>query len=118
MSSPVAGAWESVSDTRQGLWVFTETHYSFVSMPKGRQRIEGREPTSDEMVEAYRTVNALTGSYTVSGSTLTLHRTANLRSEVTGLDVVAEFTVEGDRLRLRSVSGTSAQLDEVFRKVG
>ena len=92
MSSPVAGAWEPVSDTHQGLWLFSETHYSAVITRKGRQRIEGREPTSDEIVEAYRDVNALSGTYTVSGSTVTFKRAANLRADVIGLDVVAEFT--------------------------
>ena len=118
MSSPVAGAWEPVSDTHQGLWLFSETHYSVVITRKGRQRIEGREPTSDEIVEAYRDVNALSGTYTVSGSTVTLKRAANLRADVIGLDVVAEFTIEGDRLTLRSVSGTSTPREDVLRKVG
>ena len=107
MSSPVVGTWEPVSeDTREGLWIFTETHYSVVFAPKDRPRIDGREPTSDEITETYRNVDALAGPYTVSGSTLTLHRTAQLRLGLIGVDVVAEFTVDGDRLTLRSTSGT------------
>ena len=77
MTSPLVGAWELVSDTRQGIHIYTETHYSAVMMPKDRQRIEGREATSDEVMESYQDVNALAGTYTISGSNITLQRLAN-----------------------------------------
>ena len=122
MSSPLVGAWELVSDARQGVSVFTETHYSLVAMSKNRQRREGGEPTPDEAMEAYQDVAALAGAYTVSGSKVTLHRVANLRADVIGQDIEAEFTIEGDRLTLRNMSGASrrpAPLNQlVWRKVG
>ncbi|MFQ6028634.1 MAG: hypothetical protein ACE5Q6_14200 [Dehalococcoidia bacterium] len=117
MSSPLVGAWEFVSDTHQGVWVFTETHYSAVMMRKDRQRIEGRELTPSEVLEAYQSVNALSGSYTVSGSRMKLERTANLRADLIGVDMEAEFTIEGDRMTVRSISGTSVPRDDVWRKV-
>lgn len=116
MSSPLAGAWEFVSDTHQGVWVFTETHYSVVMMRKNRQRIE-HELTPNEALEAYQSVNALAGTYTVSGSRMTLKRTANLRAELLGGDLEAEFTIDGDRMTVRSISGTISPRHDVWRKV-
>lgn len=71
MSSPLVGAWEAVSDTDQGISVFTETHFSMVVMPKNRQRSEGSEPTPEEAMAAYRGVRALAGTYTISDSRAT-----------------------------------------------
>ena len=51
---PIAGAWERVSDTDQGILVLTETHFSMVVMPKNRQRSERSEPTPEEAMAAYR----------------------------------------------------------------
>lgn len=119
MSSPLVGAWELVSDTRQGVWVFTETHHSAVAMDKNRQRSEGGEPTPDQAMEAYQAVSALAGAYTVSGSKVTLHRAATLSADWIGQDMEAEFTVEGDRLTLRDISGTRNRPGPmVWRKVG
>lgn len=80
MSSPLVGAWEAVSDTDQGISVFTETHFSMVVMPKNRQRSEGSEPTPEEAMAAYRGVRALAGTYTISGSRATFKRVANLKA--------------------------------------
>lgn len=117
MSSPLAGAWEYVSDTYQGFWVCTETHYSVVLTRKNRQRIAGRDLTPNEALEVYQSVNALSGTYTVSGSRMTLKKTASLRADVLDVDLVAEFTIDGDRMTVRSISGTSRPREDVWRKV-
>ena len=118
MASPLVGAWELVSDTRQGIHIYTETHYSVVMMSKDRQRIA--EPTTDDILESYQDVAALAGTYTVSGSKITLHRIANTRAEAIGVDIEGEFTIEGDKLTLRTISGTSRRGagEQVLRKVG
>ena len=68
------------------------------------------------LLEAFYTCGALAGTYTVSGSTLTMERTANTRPESIGVIAVWEFTVEGDVMKARVVSGGAA--DEVtWRKV-
>ena len=74
MSSPLVGAWEPVSDAMQGVWVCTETHYANVSIPASRVRSERSDHTPEEAMEAYRDVNALAGTYTVSGSRATFKR--------------------------------------------
>ena len=120
MSSPLVGAWELVSDTHQGVMVCSETHYSFTISSKNRQRIE--EPATDDMVESYRDVNANVGTYTVSGAKLTFHRDGTLRINLIEVPAVAEFTaeftIEGDRLSWRLISGTTRPREDVWRKVG
>jgi len=72
--------------------------------------------TPEEALEVLYTCGALAGTYTVSGSTLTMERTANTRPESIGVTAVWEFTVEGDVMKARVVSGGAA--DEVtWRKV-
>ena len=120
MASPIVGAWEMVSDVDQGVVVFTDTHFSLVVMPKNRQRSTGGEPTPAEAMESYQTVRALAGTYTISGSTATLKRVANLRADTVGMDAVMEFSVQGDRMTLKAISGASRATGQemVWRKVG
>jgi hypothetical protein len=92
MSSPLVGAWEYVSNTRQGFMVLSETHYSMTIASKNRQRIE--EPTTDDILEGYWDVNALAGTYTVSGSKVTFNRVANIRVNHIDLPLEAEFTID------------------------
>ena len=52
----------------------------------------------------------------MSGTTLTLERTAHLRPERVGENAVLEITVEGDMLETRAVSGVSVS-DVTWRRV-
>jgi len=114
--SPLVGAWELVQDIWQGVAVFTGTHYAIVIMQKERNSPKGDQYTPEEALEALYTCGALAGTYTVSGSTLTMERTANTRPESIGVTAVWEFTVEGDVMKARVVSGGAG--DEVtWRKV-
>ena len=120
MSSPIVGAWEVVSDVDQGVGVFTDAHFSLVAMPKNRQRSTSSEPTPEDAMESYQTVRALAGTYTISGSTVTLKRVANSRADTVGLDAVMEFGTQGDRMTLKAISGASRATGQewVWRKVG
>ena len=114
--SPLVGAWELVQDIWQGVAVFTGTHYAIVIMQKERNSPKGDQYTPEEAFEALYTCGALAGTYTVSGSTLTMERTANTRPESIGVTAVMEFTVEGDVMKARGVSGGVA--DEVTWRRG
>ena len=120
MASPLTGAWEMVSDVDQGVVVFTDTHFSLVVMPKNRQRSTNSEPSPEEAMESYQTVRALAGTYTTSGSTATMKRVANSRADTVGLNAVMEFGIQGDRLTLKPISGTSRATGQemMWRKVG
>ena len=115
--SPLVGAWELVQDIWQGVAVFTGTHYAIVIMQKERNLPKGDQYTPEEALEALYTCGALAGTYTVSGSTLTMERTANTRPESIGVTAVMEFTVEGDVMKARGVSGGVAG-EVTWRKVG
>ena len=119
MASPLVGAWELESDTIEGLFIYTEKHYSSVAMPKGRQRSESEEPTSEEALESYRGVRATTGTYTVSGSTITHQRTANLNANLIGVELVAEFSIDGDKMNISMMSGSGGPsgVGLILRKV-
>jgi len=112
MNSPLVGAWELVSDTRQGALVCSETHVSVMMADKNLRHIE--EPTSDQIIEAYRGVNATAGTYTLSGPKLTVHRIANLKLHNIGQDHEAEIKIEGDQLTWRR---TNSGVEDVWGKV-
>jgi len=114
--SPLVGAWEMVDDTEQGVIIFTGTHYAVVRMHKERDLPKGEQYTPEEALTALYTSGAQAGPYTLSGTTLTLERTAHLRPERVGENAVLEVTVEGDTLKTRAVSGLSVS-DVTWRKV-
>ena len=116
VGSPLVGAWELVDNRRQGVLIYTETHYAVVQMNKTRNLPKGDEYTPEEALEAISTSGALTGTYTVSGNTMSAERIANLRPSVVGVTAVHEFTVEGDTLNLRGISGIPLE-ETTWRRV-
>ena len=116
MASQFVGAWEWVSDTMQGIAVFTESHYSDTFMSKDRKPfVNEAEPTEAEQAEAYRTLSAGSGTYAVSGSTLTLNEETNRNPSGAGRPMIADFTIDGDKLIL---TRQSDGLVVTFKKVG
>ena len=97
-SSQLAGAWELVSDTQNGIAVFTETYFNMTITAKDRQPFKADEPTDAEAAAAYRTLSTAAGTYKISGMTLILHRTVNRNPNWTGKDVHWEVGMDGDRL--------------------
>ncbi len=117
MSSPIEGAWELESDSDEGIFVCTETHYSFFTFPKGRLGLHD-EPTPEEVRDSYKNVNALAGTYTVSGSKVTFHRSTSLNADMTDLDLEVEFTIEDGKLTTRVIRGAKEGTETVWRKIG
>ena len=107
--NPLVGAWEMVDDGEQGVMIFTETHYAVVRMNKERDLPKGEQYTPEEALTALYTCGAQSGAYTVSGTTLTMTRTAHLRPERTGENAVLEVAIEGDMINTRGVSGITTQ---------
>ena len=114
--SPLVGAWEMVNDTEQGVLIFTGSHYAVARMHKERDLPKGEQYTPEEALTALYTSGAQAGPYTVSGTTLTLERTAHLRPERVGENAVLEITLEGDTLETRAASGVSVS-DVTWRRV-
>ena len=116
VGSPLVGAWEMVDDTEQGMVIFTGTHYATVRMHKERDLPKGEQYTPQEALEAISTSGAITGTYTVSGNTVSAERIASLHPTSVGVTLVHQFTVEGDTLSLRGISGIPLE-ETTWRRV-
>jgi hypothetical protein len=87
MSSPITGVWELVSDTDKAMWIFTASHFSYVS-----NRQEGRGHA---------------GTYRTEGHHLHLTRFVSApRTAVT--QVTMEFQRDGERLTTRLLTEGNA----------
>jgi len=73
------GAWTLVSETKDGMAIFTDTHFSFLEIANNLEPFKagGSNPTLEEAATAYNTMNAAAGSYEVNGSEITFHRHVN-----------------------------------------
>lgn len=105
MTLQMAGVWEVESNNWEGFVTYTDKHFSIMLATPGRQRSENIEPTPEELIADCNAVNAATGTYTVSGSTVTHPRVAGLHSQAIGLDLVGEITVDGDKMTLKYIRG-------------
>ena len=87
------------------LYIFTEKYYSYMfSTGAGPRRLfsgDPNKPTDAEKVGAYNSFVAASGTYTLSGSTLTLkavlHKNPN---EMAGEPLTYTVEIEGNTLRL------------------
>src|SRR5215207_5029083 len=100
MSALLAGAWELVSNTQNGIAVFTDIHFHMTLTAKSRKKFKAEEPTDVEAAEAYRTLSTAAGTYKIAGTTMTLHRIVNRNPNWTGEDVHWDFRIDGEQLTL------------------
>ena len=103
---PIVGAWELISDSSAGIFIYTGSHYSAVVAPKERRRSSGERATPDEALDAMLSCQALSGTYTVSGSRITHGRIANAHPASSNLPIVADYTIDGDTLTQTVVRGS------------
>ena len=115
MNSVLVGAWEICEENPQGwrgILVFTEKHHAHVFEDQDRFcGFKGEQPTEAEEAEAYRTMRAGGGTWTISGNILTLNEEFS-RIPMQDLHVSFQFDVKGDKLTL-VIGGENA----VFTKV-
>jgi hypothetical protein len=115
MSSPIAGAWKMVSDSVDGIAVFSDSYFSIVISEKNRAKFKAEEPTEAEAAKAFHAVSTAAGRYELSGTTLVCHRIANLNPNRAGMDGSFEITLAGDRLTMKG--GESDDPTWVWTKV-
>jgi hypothetical protein len=116
---PVEGAWkvvevavtgdraENTPNAQPGLFIFGQKHYSmmWVRGAKARAPYAGEVPTTEEKIAAFESFTANTGTYEVSGSTLTIHpMVARSPNFMGGASSRYHFRVEGDSLWLTEKS--------------
>lgn len=102
--SKVPGAdWTNVSP-QESLYIFTKNHYSYLyTLGKGpRPHFAGdpNKPTDAEVVTAYRTFVASTGTYILSGPKLTFNSTITKNPNETGKPLTYTVQLLGDELRM------------------
>ena len=109
-SSRVPGAdWTAAAPPYLSLYIFTATHYSYMytlgSEPRRRFAGDPNQPTDAEKVAAYGSFVAGSGTYTLSGSTLTLnailHKNPN---EMGGEPLKYSVEIEANRLQMTIVN--------------
>lgn len=105
MGSPLVRAWERVEEGPNGMRsiiVFSEGHFAVVAELNERMKsFIGEQPTQAEEAEAYRTMGAGAGPYTISGNTVTLTEVLD-REPVGHLTFTCEFAIQGDTLTFTS----------------
>jgi len=108
MSSPIAGAWQMVSDSRDGIALFSDSYFSVVMSEKNRAKFKMEEPTEAEAAKAFHAVSTGAGTYELSGTTLVCHRIANLNPNWAGADSSFEITLVGEQLTMQGNASDSA----------
>jgi hypothetical protein len=116
---PLEGAWKvaeivitgdgaiNVPNAQPGLFIFAQKHYSmfYVSGSQPRTLFKGENATNEEKIAAYDSFVANTGTYEISGSTITIHpmvaRNPNFMAG--GFDKY-QFRIEGNTLWLTEKS--------------
>jgi len=109
LSSRTPGAEWTRLPLTGSLYIFTDRHYSYMFAPGTEPRrpfaADPNRPSDAEKIRAYDTIVAASGTYVLSGSTLTL--TAWLHknpSEMVGESLAYEIEVDGDVLRMTIVN--------------
>ena len=119
-ANPLLGAWSMTAITaddgtmiepsQSGLFIFTEDHYSAVYSLGADPRLLSATafaPTSDEMVAQYQTIIVNTGTYDVSGSTITYRPMVAKSPEFVGGHSTMDYAIDGNTLTLNTTSVVS-----------
>jgi lipocalin-like protein len=116
---PLEGAWkvveivvtgeraENTSNPQPGLFIFGPKHYSmmWIRGAEPRSPYKAEVPTNEEKVKAFDSFTANTGTYDVSGSTLSVRpMVARSPNFMAGGSSKYEFRVEGSNLWLTEKS--------------
>ena len=94
-------------------------HYSQTGFPTGREKVKKpvKEMTREELVDRFDGVLSSYGTYTVTGSKLTRTVLQHLNPASQGTDIIQEFRLEGDTLRLKVVSDLLKNSETVYKRV-
>src|SRR5712692_5501730 len=116
---PLEGVWKVVESVVTGanastnanpqpsLFIFAKTHYSMMLVPGNQPRalFKAQEPTNEEKIPAFDSFIANTGTYEVTGSTLTIRPiVARYPNFMAGGFEKYQFRIEGNTLWLTDKS--------------
>lgn len=106
LASRAPGAeWEVRTTPYLSQYIFTEKHYSYMYVPgAGPRKLfagDPNKPTDAEKVEAYNSLVAATGTYSLTGQTLTLNALVHKNpNEMAGKPLTYAVEVDGNTLRM------------------
>jgi hypothetical protein len=74
-STSISSASKITTTAQPGIFIFTKKHYSimFLSIDKPRSEVPLKNPTDAQKVAAWEPLSANSGSYEITGTTLTTH---------------------------------------------
>jgi hypothetical protein len=127
---PIAGSWERTALVLDGqrtqppgppmvLILGEDGWYSQTALPTGRKSVGKplEQWTVDDYVRTFGDVSAARGTFTVKGNVLTRKNTANIDPNAEGGDTVAEFTLEGEALRMRGTNAAGRKFESEYRRL-
>ena len=107
MNSPLVGVWELRSEKLSGLMIFTDTHECHLfNGPHRSPFATPGEPTDAEALDAFWTMRAGAGTYSITGSTVTMNEEYD-RIPGNPYKFVCEFSIKDDVLTLQPVRSQS-----------
>jgi hypothetical protein len=117
--TPLTGAWRvvevtttgqnagTISNPQPGLYLFTGKYYSIVRDRSDKPRPDlSSDPTDAELLASMQPVQAQSGTYEVSGATVTMHPLVAKSPNImhSGESVTRSFKLEGKTLALTGMS--------------
>ena len=126
-TNPLHGVWlvtafhpgdgsAAIDPSQPGLYIFAQGHYSAVFAPGREPRVAAAttfSPTPEEMVAQHESIIVNTGTYEISGSTVTFRPIIAKSPGFVGGYQTAEFQTSGDVLTLSPTSLVGADGTEV-----
>ncbi len=137
--TPITGVWAFVSETNtetgelirddatwSGIWVFTNGYHCLARMDNNRTARSAAElaelPLEEQVAHYEQLLNysGTAGTYQIEGDTLRRQWDVSLGPDIIGLESVATFRVEGDRMfvdlpRRSEESGPAVQV--IYRRL-
>ncbi len=112
--NPLQGVWSTtasdpgdgspvIDPSQPGLYIFVEGYYSAVYAPGAEPRVPSEipfQPTPEEMVAQHESIIVNTGTYEISGSTVTFRPIIAKSPGFVGGHSTSEFRIDGDTLTL------------------
>jgi len=119
-TSVLAGAWEYLSERRNGLLLQTDSHYTLIETNKDRPRPEtpSTRLSDAEVAQLYAGLSVQAGTYTISGSTMIRVPLVALNPDLQGREFPVEFKLEADILRRFLPRPDGSTTEAVWRRIG
>ena len=117
-NSSIVGTWKYELEDREGMAIWTDTHFIWLLSNKGRKSFQGDQPSESEKAEAFNNASADGGTYKHIGpSRITVHRLFSTVPNMPGTDFTFEYELEGDLIKYWEIQpdGTKGTMGKARR---